>query len=399
MLSSNVRTIVVGAGPVGLMCALQLAKSGVPVLLLEQNAAPPRDLRASTFHPPTLEMLDADGVTPELIAQGRITPTWQVRMHATGEYAEFDLGVLAGETPHPYRLQCEQWKLSDALLARIQVQDGIESWFDTRVTGLRQDADHVTIIAERAGETIELGARYVIGADGARSTVREAVGIGFAGETYPETTMLVTTDFEFAAHLPHLSGVNYCWAEHGTFSLLRLPDVWRCSFYPREGESIDQAIADDAIEWHLQHVVTRPERYHVLEKRPYRIHQRVADRYRAWRVLLAGDAAHLNSPSGGMGMNGGVHDAVNLAETLAAVWNGADAALLDRYERQRRPVAIEQIIQQAERNRSRMRERDPARRRELLANLQRTAADPALALPYLLKSSMIEGLRLAASVE
>ena len=120
--------------------------------------------------------------------------------------------------------------------------------------------------------------------------------------------------------------------------------------------------------------------------------------YRSGRVFLAGDAAHLNSPSGGMGMNGGIHDAFNLAEKLIAVLlDGTDDAILDRYERQRRPVAEEEIIQQAHRNRTRMQERDPARRREMLNDLQRTADDPAKLRAYLLKSSMIDGLRRAAA--
>ncbi|MBV8508785.1 MAG: FAD-dependent monooxygenase [Xanthobacteraceae bacterium] len=138
----------------------------------------------------------------------------------------------------------------------------------------------------------------------------------------------------------------------------------------------------------------------ILERRPYRIHRRLAAKYREGRALLAGDAAHLNSPSGGMGMNGGIHDAFNLAEKLTAVLcEGADDALLNRYERQRRPVAEEEIIQQAHRNRTRMQERDPARRRELLSDLQRTAEDPAKLKSYLLKSSMIEGLRRAAATQ
>jgi 3-(3-hydroxy-phenyl)propionate hydroxylase len=122
------------------------------------------------------------------------------------------------------------------------------------------------------------------------------------------------------------------------------------------------------------------------------VHQRVAATYRVGRMLLAGDAAHLNSPTGGMGLNSGVHDAFNLAGKLARVWAGADAALLDAYVAERRPVAIEHVVQQSDRNRSRMKERDPERRRAILADLQATAADPARCRAFLLRSSMIEGL-------
>jgi 3-(3-hydroxy-phenyl)propionate hydroxylase len=121
--------------------------------------------------------------------------------------------------------------------------------------------------------------------------------------------------------------------------------------------------------------------------------------YRQGRVFLAGDAAHLNSPSGGMGMNGGIHDAFNLTAKLARVISGEDERLLDLYSRQRQPVAKEQILAQAHRNRTRMQERDSGRRREELARLQGIASDPAQARIFLLRSSMIEGLRAAETVQ
>jgi len=189
-----------------------------------------------------------------------------------------------------------------------------------------------------------------------------------------------------------------CWLPLGCFELVRWASVWRCSFYPRPEQTLEEALSEEAIEQQLQSVVPRQERYRVLHKRSYRIHQRVADSYRLGRMLLAGDAAHLNSPSGGMGMNGGLHDAFNLTEKLIRVLGGADDRLLDLYVRQRRPIAIEHVIAQADRNRRRMRETDPERRRLELRELQRTAGDPELARRYLLNSAMITGLRQAAAV-
>jgi 3-(3-hydroxy-phenyl)propionate hydroxylase len=228
--------------------------------------------------------------------------------------------------------------------------------------------------------------------------VRKALGLGFEGVTFPETTILATTRFDFAAHLQGLSGVNYCWAPTGTFSLLRLPGEWRVSLYPDDGEEVEAALEAASIERKLQRIVPRPEPYDVLQTRPYRIHQRVVDRYRVGRVLLAGDAAHLNSPSGGMGMNGGIHDAFNLAEKLTRVLRGEDDRLLDLYERQRRPVALEQILAQSGRNRARMQERDAQKRLAALRDLQAVAGDPERALQHLLRTSMIEGLRQAEAI-
>ena len=386
--------IVVGAGPVGLTCALKLGRAGIDTLLVEAEPQLNEDLRASTFHPPTLDMLEEFGVTRALIRQGLVTPTWQVRMHETGERAEFDLAILKDHTRHPYRLQCEQWKLSRMLVTQLPG----ELWFDTRAVALSQTQDGVKLTVERGGERLELECAYLIGADGARSAVRKALGLGFEGVTFPETTLLATTPFDFAQHLEGLSGVNYCWAPSGTFSLLRLPGEWRVSLYPDAGETVEAALAPEAIERKMQRIVPRRERYEILQRRPYRIHQRVVDRYRVGRVLLAGDAAHLNSPAGGMGMNGGIHDAFSLADKLGRVVRGEDAALLDLYERQRRPVALEQILAQSGRNRARMQERDPQRRLAALRELQAIAADPAHALQHLLRTSMIEGLRQAEAV-
>jgi 3-(3-hydroxy-phenyl)propionate hydroxylase len=228
--------------------------------------------------------------------------------------------------------------------------------------------------------------------------VRDCLGVHFPGTTYPETTILATTTFPFEQHLEGLSNVNYIWWSEGTFSLLRLRHVWRCSLYPDDGEAIEDASEPAAVQGKLQRIVPNPAGYDILDCRPYRVHMRIADDYRCGRVVLAGDAAHINSPSGGMGMNGGIHDAFNLTQTLHEIWHGADEALLDRYTRQRRPIAEREILVQADRNRARMQERDPARRRALMDDLQRITADPERAKAYLLRASMIEGLRHAEAI-
>lgn len=390
----NDRVIVVGAGPVGLTAALLLGRRGIPCVVLESAAELPSDLRASTFHPPTLDLLDDQGVAAPLIAMGLKSPTWQVRMHETGERAEFDLAVIAADTRHPYRLQCEQSKLTRLLLDVVRAEGG-DVRMDSAVADVAQDDDGVRVTLAD-GET--LAGRWLIAADGARSVVRRTLDLPFEGKTYPETTILATTTFPFHDHLPGLSNVNYVWKPGGTYSLLRLPDLWRCSLYPDAGETIEQGLEPDSIERKLQAIVARDVPYEVGEIRAYRIHMRIVDDYRHGRVLLAGDAAHVNSPSGGMGMNGGIHDAFELVATLAEVYAGADAALLNRYTRRRRPVAEAEILTQADRNRARMQEQDEAKRLDSLRELQRIAGDPVLAREHLLKSSMIAGLRRAAAV-
>jgi 3-(3-hydroxy-phenyl)propionate hydroxylase len=389
------KVIVVGAGPVGLTAALLLASKGVQVSVLETNAEISCELRASTFHPPTLDMMKPYGITKKMIAVGLKSPTWQIRMHPSGERAVFDLSVLRDDTEHPYRLQCEQSKYCEFVLEALRALPEASVRFSASVENVHQNDDGVSVLVRIGGADEQLRADYVIGCDGARSVVRQSLGIELSGDVYPETSILATTHFPFHERLEGLSNVSYCWKPGGTFSLLRLPEVWRVSLYPRQGQTVEQALEPEVQQELLHEIVPDADRIEILQTRPYRIHRRLAASYGCGRVFLAGDAAHLNSPSGGMGMNGGIHDAFSLCEKLIAVTEGADSAILQRYERQRRPIAEEEIIAQAHRNRTRMQERNDDKRRAMLDELKRTVDDPIKLKAYLLKSSMIEGLRRA----
>lgn len=383
--------LIVGAGPVGLTLAWRISQAGLPVKVFESDPEITDQLRASTFHPPTLDMFDASGITDTLISHGRITPTWQIRMHTTGEKAEFDLAVLSQDTAHPYRLQCRQAELSRALFQRLPTGT---VQFSTPVLSAFQTDKGVTV-QTAAGEAY---GSVLIGCDGARSVVRKAIGAGFEGDTYPENTILVTTTFPFEDHIEGLSGVNYIWKPGGTYSLLRLPDLWRVSLHPTDGQSAEDALSDDSIRAQTQEVLPSARDMEIVEKRIYRVHRRVATQYRKNRLFLAGDAAHLNSPKGGMGMNGGIHDAWYLSDLLIRVAKGADPAILDCYERTRRPIARDDIVAQADANRTRMNTQDPEKRRAYLHELRDIAADPARARTFLLRSSMIEGLKKAEAL-
>ena len=378
--------LIVGAGPVGLTLAWRLAQGGLPVKIFEAEPEITDQLRASTFHPPTLDYFDASGITAELINAGRITPTWQIRMHNTGERAEFDLSILSDDTAHPYRLQCRQAILSKALAKRLP-SDTI--YFGNPVTEVSQDSEGVSVTVDNQ----VIRGCLLIGCDGARSLVRKAIGANFEGATYPENTILVTTDFPFEQHLEELSGVNYIWKPGGTYSLLRLPDLWRVSLHPAEGQTPEDALTDKSIHAQTREVLPNAGDLNIVEKRIYKVHRRVAAHYRNGRMFIAGDAAHLNSPKGGMGMNGGIHDVWCLADLLTDVANGGDPKTLDTYEARRRPIACDDIVAQADSNRARMNTTNEAERNDHLKRLQQIANDPKKARQFLLRSSMIEGLQ------
>jgi 3-(3-hydroxy-phenyl)propionate hydroxylase len=398
MPNKNDRVIIVGAGPVGLTAALALSRRGIGTTLLAADPELVMELRGSTFHPPTLDLLDEFALVPRMIEVGLKAPTWQFRDRETGPVATFDLSLLAGDTHHPYRVQCEQWKLMRFLEEKLR-RDGADLRFGHEVTSIRQDADSVTVIANTASGPVEIAGRYVLAADGARSAVRRSLGVEFEGFTYAELFLIASTDFPFENTLTDIAYVNYIADPLEWLVLLRVPGLWRVLVPAPENSDREKLLADDNLQAMLQRVVPRAEPYTIAHRSIYHVHQRVAKSFRHGRVLLAGDAAHVNNPLGGMGMNGGIQDAFNLADKLKAIWGGADDRLLDRYDRQRRTVAVEAVQQQTHRNQQIISERDPETRKKSLDAMRKVAADKASAREYMLRSSMIASMRRAAEIE
>lgn len=395
---SQTEVIIVGAGPVGLSLAGFLAASRISCIVLEARDAPDTALRASTFHPPTLDMLDELGVADRLVQSGLVTPTWQMRQHATGRFVRFDLAAIAAHTRHPFRLQCEQHVLCELLVDQLTDSEHCEIVFGSRAEDLAQDRSGVRLTCEIEGQKQVLQAQWLVGADGASSLVRNRLGLGFEGETYPQASVLATTPFPLHDHLTDLDNVNYCWGKDAPFSLLRLRNRWRASLYPRPGDDLEDVLQAQRLDQYLQEIFP-DEPMPVEDARAYRVHQRVATSYRVERVFLVGDAAHLNVPSGGMGMNGGIHDAHNLAQRLAAVQRGASPDYLDGYEHQRRWLALEAILPLAADNRARMAVADPEGQNAKLRYYDALSKDRERLEAYLLKSSMITSLRQAAARE
>jgi len=404
------RVIVVGAGPVGAVMTLALVKKGIPVTLLEALPDAAEDQRAATVHPPTVEMLVGLGLEAEAFSDkpsgGMSAPLFHFRDRVTGELvAVFDISLLEGEIPYPFVLQWEQYKLVHAALPHIRASGLGEVRFSTKVTGLAQYADHVDVVAtNEAGESETIRGRYVIGTDGGSSTVRKAAGIAFEGFTYPERFIKIGTSFDFGTTGKGFCTRNYFFDPNEWLNLFKVkgygpPGIWRGVLPVPAGETDEAAMSPESVQRRLQRIHPKSGDFDIPYHALYAVHQRVAETFNKGRVLLAGDAAHVNNPIGGMGMNGGIHDAVNLADKLAELWHGrAEAGALDRYTRQRRKAQVDYVQAQTIQNKRSLEEKDPAIRRQHLDELRRTSEDVALHKKFLYRSSLIDSLNSANAV-
>jgi 3-(3-hydroxy-phenyl)propionate hydroxylase len=403
-MPTDLPILIAGGGPVGCMMALALARQGIPVQLFEAEARVNDAPRAATTHAATLEMLAELGLVDEVISHGLIEPKFRIWDRASRELiVEFDFGMLAQDTCFPYVVQCEQHKLANMTLARLRAFPHASVEFSTRVTALRKFADHVEVTVEGASSTRMVKGSYLIGADGGRSTVRKALGIAFEGYTHPERFLVLTTPFAFDAEFAQCSR-NYFSDPDEWCALFKVTGdgkgLWRVLFPTRLEESEAQALDQTAIEARLQKFFPKSGAYPVVHRNLYNVHQRVAAAFGSGRIFLAGDCAHVNNPLGGLGLNFGIHDAVELAGLLGRVLRGeAPGEILDQYDRHRRPLNVEYVQQQTIANKQRLEEKNPASRARSNDALRKIAADPAAHRAYLLRASLIDSVRNRAAPE
>ena len=404
MDTSN-RVIVIGAGPVGLCLSLALAQAGAEVCLIEMLGADnflEQVPRAGTNHPATLELFERIGLYEKLEPRGIIAPLfhyWDRRKHQL--IAAFDHAHLKEDTRFPYVLQCERIKVVEEALKLAKAHSNIDVRLSTTFTGFTQAGESVTAsVTNRAGERESVSGAYLVSAEGARSIVRRGLGIEFEGFTYPDRTLNIEVAYDFRKH--GYTERNYISDPHEWSNLFHWkgpPDRWRIHF-PVEPEAEETALTQaEALQARLQRFLPTGKPFDIVASNLYIVHQRVAQKFRIGRAILAGDSAHVNSPIGAMGMNSGIHDAFNLAEKLTRILRReAGEDVLDRYERQRRHVALQHTQAQTIRNKRLLAEKDPATRERNHAELRRTAEDPKLARAFLLRSSLIESLREAERI-
>jgi 3-(3-hydroxy-phenyl)propionate hydroxylase len=379
--------------------ARALARQGLAVHVFEAEAHISDAPRAATIHASTLEMFADLDLIDEVIDRGLVAPRFRVWDRLSGRMiAEFDFGRLKGDTPYPFVVQCEQHKLGNTAIERLGAYPSARVEFSARVVSFQQFEGHVEItIATKSGLQKICGS-YLIGADGGRSTVRKALGIDFTGYTHPERFLVLTTTFDF--------GIVFGQCFRNYFAD---PDEWcalfkvvgndghglrRVLFPTHVDEDDDAAMVSKTVEQRLQRLYAKRGAYPVVHRNVYRVHQRVAARFRSGRVFLVGDAAHVNNPIGGLGLNSGIHDSIVLSRLLSCVVRGEGSeAILDLYDQQRRPLNIEYVQRETIDNKRRLEEKDATIRTESFEAPRRTAGDPVAHRAYLLRASLIESTR------
>jgi 3-(3-hydroxy-phenyl)propionate hydroxylase len=391
--------VIAGGGPVGVVTALALARQGLDVQLFEAEARVNDSPRAATTHAATLEILENLGLVEEVTKRGLIEPKFRIWDRASRTIiAEFNFGVLKNDTRYPYVVQCEQHKLANIALDRLRALPNVAVEFSARVGGFEQFDDRVEVEVEATSGRRRVSASYLIGADGGRSTVRKGLEIEFEGYTHPERFLVLTTTYPFGTEFAECSR-NYFSDPDEWAALFKVTGddgngLWRVVFPTRLMESEEEAFEEAAVQARLQRFFPKPGPYPVVHRNIYNVHQRVAAAFRKGRAFLAGDSAHVNNPLGGLGLNFGIHDGVELSSLLGRVIRReVSPDILDLYDRFRRPLNVEYVQQQTIANKKRLEEKDPAMRAKSNASLRAIAADPAAHRAYLLRASLIDSVR------
>jgi 3-(3-hydroxy-phenyl)propionate hydroxylase len=342
------------------------------------------------------------GLYQKLEPRGIVAPRFHYWDGAKRErIAEFDHIHLKNDTRFPFVLQCERIKIVEEALAMVKASAMTEVLMGATFTGFTQDSDSVTAFVENEdGEKESIRGRYLVSGEGARSIIRDELGIEFEGFTYSDRTLTIQVAYDFTQHgYEQRNYISHPEEYSNLFHWKGPPNCWRVHFPTEPNEEEDALTRPEAMQERLQRLLPTGRPFEIVGRNLYSVHQRVAQEFRKGRAILAGDAAHVNSPIGAMGLNSGVHDAFNLADKLSRILRGeGDEALLDLYGRQRRYVAVQHTQAQTIRNKRLLAEKDPAVRQRNHDELRRKAEDPKLAREFLLRTSLFNSLSEAAQI-
>jgi len=402
---SQPQVIIAGAGPVGLVTALGLAKKGINVLVLEKNSVEvPPQWRGSTIHPPTLAIFDELGLANEIIEGAIKVEVLQYRDLEITDVVNFYYNCLDGQVKFPFRLQYEQYKVLKLLRTAASTNPKIEIQYDTLIESVTQDSDGVSVQVTNNGATHILRADWLVGADGSHSAVRKALGIELDGFTYPYPTTVVATPFKFEDHFAGLAPVTYWSGPTGRLSMIRTPDIWRIAMTtPLEGVDIssddrgsiseptqDFIVAIDLLLSRLPGVSLAD--LELKQYEVYRSHQRIAREFSVDRVALAGDAAHLTTTNGGMGLNSGVQDAAALVKALDAAIALNGSGPISQYAKERKEFCTNFLQPTTTTNHKTVDNPDYEARKSRLTELLADTNSPEVVKQVIARASMISEL-------
>ncbi len=333
--------LIVGAGPVGLMTALGLAREGVSVTLIEAEDDIVYSPRAISYAWSILPALQLFGVLDDMVAAGHIVYDRCWRIFRTGETIIYNHDAVRDITDRPYSLTLGQDLLARVVLQHLKRYPNVSISWGTKFTGLTQTSDEVIVAAERAGAPVELLAHWVVAADGGRSAVRKAVGLTMDGFTWPQRFVVTNIYYDFEKY-----GWNSGYLVDPVYGAvvykINLEGLWRFTFAEQATQPLETVMG--RILRFIQTVLPGDQKYELALHTAYNMHQRTAATYRVGRVVLAGDAAHITNPTSGFGLMGGLYDTFALSEALAAVVHGkASDEILDRYSEQRIKIYHEVI--------------------------------------------------------
>ncbi len=376
--------LVAGAGPVGLVAALLLARAGVRVRVFEKRESLSRASRASTFHPPTLAILDELGVADTAIGAGRVVREIQYLDGAHKVLARFDMADLATETPFPFRLHYEQGELTRDIVGALERLPNAEITFRAEVIGAETAGSQVAAdIRCPAGRQKVIGS-WLFAADGARSAVRESLGIEFDERPYGTHVLRVMTRQDLDTVVRGIAPLSYIFNDEGSCSLLEMPDCWRIILRVPAGTPQRLALDMDWLRERLGRFfapsdLREPD---FVSTDIFAVSRAIAGENRAGRIFLVGDAAHLTNTRGGMNMNCGIHDAYAIAGALIDTLKGGPESMLGRPAEERHEIARNELIPRTDHR--------VARANDWLREVRDCAGDPMRAREFLRSASMLD---------
>ena len=383
--------IIVGGGPTGFINALGLAQAGVRVTIIEAESAINSSPRAAVYFWSVLAGLERLGILAEAESIGFAKQDYTYVVARTGERISYAINILEGHTPRPYNLHLGQHRLADIAMRRLQAFPNAAVRFGTLLQRLEQDAAGVTLTVRTRSATDTLRAKWVIGADGAGSTVRQQIGLSFDGMTWPERFVATNVYYDFERYGYARSTFVIDDGCGAIIALLDNQGLWRCTYM--EDAALPEETCLERVPAAFARVLPGNGAFRLDRASPYRMHQRSAPRYRVGRVVLAGDAAHVTNPTGGLGLTCGLFDSFALYPALSAiVLQGADSGVLDRYSDARRDAFVNRASPQAVANKRLIYHANgggPALE-EALAGLRRLASDPSFLLQRLMFTRSLE---------